>query len=104
MERQVSAIGLGCMGMSQSYPPFPEKSEIIKFLGEAVELGENFFDTSEIYGVYENEELVGEGLQPYRKQVILATKFGWNIQGGKVLGLDSRPESIRKAVEGSLRR
>jgi len=104
MEKHVSAIGLGCMGMSQSYPPFPEKSEMIQFLSQAVEIGENFFDTSEVYGVYANEELVGEALQPFRKQVILATKFGWNIQEGKVLGLDSRPETIRKAVEGSLRR
>lgn len=104
MERQVSAIGLGCMGMSQSYPPFPGKSEMIRFLNEAVELGENFYDTSEVYGVYANEELVGEALQPFRKRVILATKFGWNIQDGKVLGVDSRPETIRRAVEGSLRR
>lgn len=104
MEKQVSAIGLGCMGMSQSYPPFPTKSEMIRFLNEAVELGENFYDTSEVYGVYANEELVGEALQPFRKRVILATKFGWNIQDGKVLGLDSRPETIRRAVEGSLGR
>ncbi|PKM94814.1 MAG: aldo/keto reductase [Firmicutes bacterium HGW-Firmicutes-1] len=104
MEKEVSAIGLGCMGMSQGYPPFPEKSEMIRFLGQAVELGENFFDTSELYGLYANEELVGEALEPYRKQVVLATKFGWDIRDGRVLGTDSRPETIRKAVEGSLKR
>lgn len=67
-------------------------------------MGENFFDTSELYGIYANEELVGEALEPVREQVVIATKFGWNIQGGKCLGLDSRPETIRRAVEGSLRR
>jgi len=101
---EVSAIGLGCMGMSQSYPPFPDKSEMIDFIHKAVDMGETFFDTAELYGIYANEELVGEALEPYRKNVVIGTKFGWNIQNGKVCGLDSRPETIRKAVEGSLKR
>lgn len=101
---QVFPVGLGCMGLSQSYPPFPDKKDSIAFLRRAVEMGENFFDTSELYGMYANEELVGEALEPVREQVVIATKFGWNIQDGKCLGLDSRPETIRRAVEGSLKR
>lgn len=100
----VSAIGLGCMGLSQSYPPFPDRNESIALIHRAIEMGENFFDTSELYAVYQNEELVGEALEPFRDQVVIATKFGWNIQGGKVLGLDSSPAAIRKAVDGSLKR
>lgn len=101
---KVSAIGLGCMGLSQSYPPFPDKRESIKFLHHAVEMGQTFFDTSEAYGVYANEELLGEALEPYRNKIVFATKFGWNIHDGKVDGLDSSPAAIRKAVEGSLKR
>lgn len=101
---QVFPVGLGCMGLSQSYPPFPDKKEAVAFLRRAVEMGENFFDTSELYGMYANEELVGEALEPVRDQVVIATKFGWDIQDGKCLGLDSRPATTRKAVEGSLRR
>lgn len=101
---EVSAVGLGCMGLSQSYPPFPDKMESIAFLRRAVEMGQTFFDTSEVYGMYANEELIGEALEPVRSQVKLATKFGWNIHDGKVDGLDSRPATIRKAVEGSLKR
>lgn len=101
---EVSAIGLGCMGLSQSYPPFPEKSESIAFLRRAVEMGQTFFDTSELYGIYANETLIGEALEPYRDKIVLATKFGWNIRDGKLQGLDSRPGTIRKAVEGSLKR
>ena len=101
---EVSAIGFGCMGMSQSYPPFPEKGEAISLLRSAVELGVTFFDTAEVYGPYTNEELVGEALEPYRDKVVIATKFGYHIQNGKSDGLDSRPETIRKAVEGSLKR
>lgn len=101
---EVSAVGLGCMGLSQSYPPFPDKKESAAFLRRAVEMGQTFFDTSELYGVYANEELIGEALAPVRDQIKLATKFGWNIQDGKVKGLDSRPAAIRKAVEGSLKR
>lgn len=101
---EVSAIGFGCMGMSQSYPPFPEKGEAISLLRSAVELGVTFFDTAEVYGPYTNEELVGEALESYRDKVVIATKFGYHIQNGKSAGLDSRPETIRKAVEGSLKR
>jgi len=101
---EVSSIGLGCMGMSQSYPPFPEKNEMVDFIHKAVDMGEAFFDTSELYGIYTNEELVGEALEPYRKDIVIGTKFGWNIQNGKVCGLDSRPETIHKAVDGSLKR
>ena len=100
----VFSVGLGCMGLSQSYPPFPDKGDSIKFLRKAVEMGEDFFDTSELYGMYANEELVGEALEPYRDKAVIATKFGWDIKDGKCLGLDSRPSTIRKAVEGSLRR
>ena len=95
---EVSAVGLGCMGLSQSYPPFPEKSECVAFLRRAVEMGQTFFDTSEVYGVYANEELVGEALEPMRDQVKIATKFGWDIHDGKSWGLDSRPQTIRKAA------
>lgn len=101
---EVSSIGLGCMGLSQSYPPFPKKEDGIAFLRQAVEMGQTFFDTSELYGIYKNEELVGEALEPVRNQVKLATKFGWDIHDGKSWGLDSRPQTIRKAVEGSLKR
>lgn len=101
---KVSAIGLGCMGMSQSYPPFPEKSEMISLIRKAVEMGITFFDTSELYGIYTNEELVGEALESCRNQAVIGTKFGWNIQNGKVCGLNSSPAAIRRAVEGSLKR
>lgn len=101
---QVSAIGLGCMGMSFSYYPFPEKEDAINLIGKAVEQGVNFFDTAEVYGPYVNEELVGEALEPYKDKVIIATKFGFNIQDGKSIGVNSKPEQIRKAVEGSLKR
>lgn len=101
---EVCAIGLGCMGMNQSYPPFPEKSDMISLLRSSVELGVDFFDTAEVYGAYTNEELVGEALEPYRNEIVIATKFGFNIQKGKSIGLDSRPETIRKSVEGSLKR
>ncbi len=100
----VYPVGLGCMGLSQSYPPFPDRREAVAFLRRAVEMGETFFDTSELYGIYANEDLVGEALEPVRDQVVLATKFGWDIREGRCVGLDSRPEAIRWAVEGSLRR
>lgn len=102
---QVSALGLGCMGMSQSYGPNPgDRDEMISVLRGAVERGVTFFDTAEVYGPYANEELVGEALQPLRDQVVIATKFGWDIRDGRSVGLDSRPEQIRRVADASLRR
>src|SRR5918994_1034136 len=102
---QVSAIGLGCMGMSQSYGPNPgSRDDMIAVLRSAVDLGVTFFDTAEVYGPYVNEELVGEALEPIRDQVQIATKFGWRIDGGKSVGLDSRPEQIRRVADASLKR
>lgn len=109
-ELEVSEIGLGCMGFSQSYPPFLEKEESIKVIRNAVEMGVTFFDTAEVYGPYKNEELVGEALQPYRDHVVIATKFGWDIPPGADLKakapdrLCSSPESVRRVIEGSLKR
>src|SRR5436189_372124 len=100
----VSAIGLGCMGMSFSYYPFPEKELAVDLIRKAVEQGVNFFDTAEVYGPYTNEELVGEALESYKGKVVIATKFGFNIQHGKMVGVNSKPEQIKKAVEGSLKR
>jgi aryl-alcohol dehydrogenase-like predicted oxidoreductase len=90
--------------MTFSYAPFPEKKDMIVLIRKAVEQGVNFFDTAEVYGPYNNEELVGEALEPLRKDVVIATKFGFNIQNGKSLGVSSQPENIRRAVEGSLKR
>ena len=101
---EVSAIGLGCMGMSQSFPPFPEKRESIAFIRAAVERGVTFFDTAEVYGPFSNEELLGEALQPLRDSVVIATKFGFHFEDGRQTGVNSRPEHIRAALEGSLRR
>lgn len=101
---EVSALGLGCMGMSFSFPPFPEKKEMIVMLRQAVELGVTLFDTAEVYGPYTNEELVGEALAPLRNEVVIATKFGFNIQDGKMTGVNSRPENIRRVAEASLKR
>jgi aryl-alcohol dehydrogenase-like predicted oxidoreductase len=101
---EVSAIGLGCMGMSHAYGPASDKKEMIKLIRSAVERGVTFFDTAEIYGPFTNEELVGEALAPYRDKVVIATKFGFNVKDGKEAGLDSRPEHIKQAVEGSLKR
>ncbi len=102
---EVSAIGLGCMGMSMSYGPPADKQEMISLLRAAVELGVTFFDTAEAYGPYTNEELVGEALAPYRGQVVIATKFGFKFgPNGEQVGVDSRPEHIRQAVAGSLKR
>jgi aryl-alcohol dehydrogenase-like predicted oxidoreductase len=102
---EVSAIGLGCMGMSQSYGPNPGgREEMIGVLRSAVESGVTFFDTAEVYGPYANEELVGEALEPVREQAVIATKFGWEIREGRSVGLNSRPEQIRRVAEESLRR
>jgi aryl-alcohol dehydrogenase-like predicted oxidoreductase len=104
---EVSALGLGCMGMNFSYKPFPEKQDSINLLRAAVVRGVTFFDTAEVYGPFTNEELVGEALEPYRGQVAIATKFGFDInadgsRGPK--GLDSSPERIRMVAEASLKR
>lgn len=102
---QVSALGLGCMGMSQSYGPNPgDRDEMIAVVRGAVERGVTLFDTAEVYGPYVNEELVGEALQPLRDQVVMATKFGWDIREGRSVGLDSRPEQIRRVADASLQR
>jgi aryl-alcohol dehydrogenase-like predicted oxidoreductase len=104
---EVSALGLGCMGMSFSYGPPKDKQEMIALLRAAVERGITFFDTAEVYGPYTNEELVGEALAPFRGQVTIATKFGFNLHAdGRPgwVGLNSRPEHIKQAVEGSLKR
>jgi aryl-alcohol dehydrogenase-like predicted oxidoreductase len=92
------------MGMSFGYGPAGEKNEMIKVIRSAVEQGVNFFDTAEVYGPYTNEILVGEALEPFKNQVIIATKFGFNIQDGKMAGLNSRPENIRKVAEESMKR
>ena len=104
---EVSALGLGCMGMSYSYAPIPDRKEMIALLRAAVESGITFFDTAEVYGPYTNEDLVGEALAPVRNQVVIATKFGWKaaVEGeARWSRLDSRPEHIRTVVEGSLKR
>ena len=100
---EVSALGLGCMGISQSFGPSPDRATMVDFLREAVGHGVTFFDTAEVYGPYHNEEVVGEALAPLRDQVVIATKFGFSLDGGD-RKLDSRPEHIREALEGSLRR
>ncbi|MGY5766131.1 aldo/keto reductase [Brachybacterium sp. DNPG3] len=102
---EVSAIGLGAMGMSQSYGPNPgDRDAMIAVLRQAVEDGITFIDTAEVYGPYVNEELVGEALEPLRDRAVIATKFGWDIQDGAMVGLDSRPEQIRRVAEASLKR
>jgi aryl-alcohol dehydrogenase-like predicted oxidoreductase len=100
---EVSALGLGCMGISQSFGPSPDRATMVDFLRAAVEHGVTFFDTAEVYGPYHNEEVVGEALAPLRDQVVIATKFGFSLDEGD-RKLDSRPEHIREALEGSLRR
>jgi aryl-alcohol dehydrogenase-like predicted oxidoreductase len=103
---EVSALGLGCMGLSFGYGPAVEKQQGISLIRAAVERGVTFFDTAEVYGPYTNEELVGEALAPFRKQVVIATKFGFKIDPttGKQAGLDSRPEHIKEVAEASLKR
>jgi aryl-alcohol dehydrogenase-like predicted oxidoreductase len=102
---RVSPLGLGCMGLSQAFPPFPPKEDGIRLLRQAVERGVTFFDTAQVYGRFANEDLVGEALEPVRDQVVIATKFGFDLFGaGRESGLDSRPETIRSGVDGSLQR
>ena len=101
---EVSAIGFGCMGMSTSYGPPKDKKEMLNLLHAAVDRGIIFFDTAEVYGPFTNEELVGEGLAAYRDRVLIATKFGFKIENGKNVGVDSRPEHIKEVAEGSLKR
>jgi aryl-alcohol dehydrogenase-like predicted oxidoreductase len=104
---EVSAIGLGCMGMSFSYGPPHDRGEMIALMRAAVEKGVTFFDTAEVYGPYTNEDLVGEALEPFRGKVVIATKFGFNLEPGganPLAGLNSRPERIRQVAEASLKR
>jgi aryl-alcohol dehydrogenase-like predicted oxidoreductase len=103
---EVSALGLGCMGMSFGYGPAGDKQEMISVIRAAVERGVTFFDTAEVYGPFINEELVGEALAPFREQVVIATKFGFKLdpERGKQAGLDSRPEHIKEVAEASLKR
>src|SRR6202041_1616139 len=103
---EVSALGLGCMGLSYGYGPAVDKQEGISLIRAAVERGVTFFDTAEVYGPFTNEELVGEALAPFRSRVAIATKFGFKLDPatGKQTGLDSRPEHIQEVAESSLRR
>jgi len=101
---EVSAIGLGCMGLSYGYGPATDKQQAIALIRGAVERGVTLFDTAEVYGPFTNEELLGEALAPFRRQVVIATKFGFKIVDGKQAGLDSRPVHIREVVEASLKR
>lgn len=101
---EVSALGLGCMGLSFGYGPAVDRKEGIKLIRAALDRGVTFFDTAEVYGPYTNEELVGEALAPVRDQAVIATKFGFQFEGGKQAGLDSRPGHIREVVEVSLKR
>jgi aryl-alcohol dehydrogenase-like predicted oxidoreductase len=101
---EVSAIGLGCMGMSSSYGKPADKQEMISLIRTAVERGLTFFDTAQVYGPFTNEDLVGEALAPIRDQVTIATKFGFDLDGGNRGGLDSRPETIKRTVDASLER
>jgi len=101
---EVSALGLGCMGMSFAYGTLPDKKDMLALIRKAVEGGVTFFDTAQIYGPFTNEELLGEALAPFRNEVVIATKFGFHFEDGKSTGLDSRPEYIRQTVEESLKR
>jgi len=101
---EVSAIGLGCMGMNHHRGPAPDRNEMISLIRAAVDRGVTFFDTAEVYGPFTNEELVGEGLEPFRGDIVIATKFGYDLGPGGTGGLNSRPERIRQAAEASLKR
>jgi aryl-alcohol dehydrogenase-like predicted oxidoreductase len=100
---EVSAIGLGCMGLSQSYPPFPDRQDGIDLIRAAVDRGVTLFDTAQVYGPFTNEDLVGEALEPVRDQLVIATKFGFDLTSGRG-GLDSSPDTIRRSVDESLKR
>ncbi|WP_028967925.1 aldo/keto reductase [Sphingomonas phyllosphaerae] len=101
---EVSAIGFGCMGLNFSYGHALDRNEAIKLIRQTVERGEHFFDTAEMYGPYTNEEIVGEALAPFRDEVVIATKFGFNIVDGKSTGMNSRPEQIKAVADASLKR
>src|SRR5438046_2589978 len=101
---EASAIGLGCMGMSFGYGPAADKKEMISLIRSAVELGVTFFDTAEVYGPFTNEELVGEALAPFRNEVVIATKFGFDCDSGQQGGVTSQPERIKRVAEASLKR
>jgi aryl-alcohol dehydrogenase-like predicted oxidoreductase len=101
---EVSAVGLGCMGMSFGYGPAADRQEMIALIRAAVERGVTFFDTAQVYGPFTNEELVGEALAPFRGRVVIATKFGFEFEGSAQRGLNSRPEHIRQMTDGSLKR
>jgi aryl-alcohol dehydrogenase-like predicted oxidoreductase len=101
---EVSAIGFGCMGLNFSYGHALTNQDSITLIRQAVERGVTLFDTAEVYGPYTNEEIVGEALRPVRDQVVIATKFGFDIENGKMIGVNSKPERIRAAAEGSLKR
>ena len=104
---EVSALGLGCMGMTFSFPPFPEKKDMIVLIRKSVEMGVTFFDTAEVYGPFNNEELVGEALEPFKGQVVIATKFGFSLNpdgSSGFTGLNSRPDHIKAVAEASLKR
>ena len=101
---EVSALGLGCMGLSFGYGPATDKQEAIKLIRAAFEQGVTFFDTAEVYGPFTNEELLGEALEPFRNQVVIATKFGFRLDNGVTTGVDSRPSTIRAVAEASLKR
>src|SRR3954470_1840639 len=103
---EVSAMGLGCMGMSFGYGPPKDKQEMISVIRGAFERGVTFFDTAEVYGPFTNEQLVGEAVAPFREQVVIATKFGFSLdpETGKQMGLNSQPEHIRQVAEASLKR
>ena len=101
---EVSALGLGCMGLNFGYGTITDKQEAVKLIRKAYELGVSLFDTAEVYGPFTNEEVLGEAIAPIRNDVVIATKFGFSINNNAVTGLNSKPEHIRKAVEGSLKR
>jgi aryl-alcohol dehydrogenase-like predicted oxidoreductase len=101
---EVSALGFGCMGLNSSYGTPPDRQEMIRLVRSAVERGVTFFDTAEVYGPFVNEELVGEAVAPFRDQVVIATKFGFKIDAGKQVGVDSRPEHIKEVADASLKR